>query len=180
MPSCCSSCGGATASSPTTAAGDGRCAQAGHGHDMDRCAAKAATVAPWSCGRAGGAEVARYITGRGGGRVAGAVLLAAVPSRGYRPLPVRPSVRGRLPERHPERVVPGGGRQRAGASRGDQSVRGDGLHRRPLSVLIANFARSALTLAGQGDVKVCPGLSHGVYTVSAGTVSADLLDFIRS
>lgn len=52
MPSCCSSCGGATASSPTTAAGDGRCAQAGHGHDMDHYAAK---------GRHSGRVVARVV-----------------------------------------------------------------------------------------------------------------------
>ncbi|MFE1261759.1 alpha/beta fold hydrolase [Streptomyces albogriseolus] len=113
--------------------GHGRSAQAGHGHDMDRYAAKAARVAPWSRGWRRGRPV---ITGHIAGRVAKAVLIAAVPPRGHRPLPVQPSVRGRLPEHHPELVAPGDGRQRAGASRGDQSVRGDGLHRRPLGVPI--------------------------------------------
>ncbi|MGW0142425.1 alpha/beta hydrolase [Streptomyces calvus] len=47
-------------------------------------------------------------------------------------------------------------------------------------VPIANSARSAVTLVEHVTLKVYPGLSHGMCTVNADTVNADLLDFIKS
>ncbi|MFE7892729.1 alpha/beta fold hydrolase [Streptomyces sp. NPDC057412] len=67
--------------------GHGRSAQTGHGHDMDHYAADAAAVVTHLGLRdvvhvghsTGGGEVARYIARHGAGRVAKAVLIAAVP-----------------------------------------------------------------------------------------------------
>ncbi|MEV6190587.1 alpha/beta fold hydrolase [Streptomyces albidoflavus] len=47
-------------------------------------------------------------------------------------------------------------------------------------VPIASSARSAVTLVEHADLKVYPGLSHGMCTVNADTVNADLLGFIKS
>ncbi|MEW9555092.1 alpha/beta fold hydrolase [Nonomuraea sp. NPDC050783] len=47
-------------------------------------------------------------------------------------------------------------------------------------VPIANSAEMAVTLVKNARLKVYPGLSHGMCTVNADTVNADLLDFIRS
>ncbi|MEU9578255.1 alpha/beta fold hydrolase [Streptomyces chilikensis] len=47
-------------------------------------------------------------------------------------------------------------------------------------VPIANSAETAVTLAKNARLKVYPGLSHGMCTVNADTVNADLLDFIES
>jgi non-heme chloroperoxidase len=47
-------------------------------------------------------------------------------------------------------------------------------------VPIANSAEMAITLVKNAHLKVYPGLSHGICTVNADTVNADLLDFIES
>ncbi|GGV29540.1 alpha/beta fold hydrolase [Streptomyces diastaticus] len=47
-------------------------------------------------------------------------------------------------------------------------------------VPIANSAEVAVTLVKNARLKVYPGLSHGICTVNADTVNADLLDFIES
>ncbi|PGH47270.1 alpha/beta fold hydrolase [Streptomyces sp. Ru87] len=47
-------------------------------------------------------------------------------------------------------------------------------------VPIAASAEVAVTLVGNATLKVYPGLSHGMATVNAQTVNADLLDFIES
>ncbi|MFI8203910.1 alpha/beta fold hydrolase [Streptomyces sp. NPDC085937] len=47
-------------------------------------------------------------------------------------------------------------------------------------VPIANSAERASTLVKNARLKVYPGLSHGMCTVNADTVNADLLDFIES
>ena len=86
-PSCSSSSSGATASSPTTAAGTGAPPRSAHGHDMDHYAADAAAVVAHLGLRdvvhvghsTGGGEVARYVARHGAGRVAKAVLIGAVP-----------------------------------------------------------------------------------------------------
>ncbi|QKW32995.1 alpha/beta hydrolase [Actinomadura sp. NAK00032] len=46
-------------------------------------------------------------------------------------------------------------------------------------VPIARSAEVAVTLVGDADLKVYPGLSHGMCTLNAGTINADLLDFIE-
>lgn len=47
-------------------------------------------------------------------------------------------------------------------------------------VPIANSSEKAATLIADARLKVYPGLSHGMCTVNADTVNADLLDFIES
>ncbi|MER6694280.1 alpha/beta fold hydrolase [Streptomyces minutiscleroticus] len=47
-------------------------------------------------------------------------------------------------------------------------------------VPIADSAEMAVTLVKNARLKVYPGLSHGMCTVNADTVNADLLDFIES
>jgi non-heme chloroperoxidase len=47
-------------------------------------------------------------------------------------------------------------------------------------VPIACSAEVAVTLVQNASLKVYPGLSHGMCTVNAGTINADLLDFIKS
>ena len=47
-------------------------------------------------------------------------------------------------------------------------------------VPIANSSEKAATLIADARLKVYPGLSHGMCTVNAGTLNADLLDFIES
>lgn len=46
-------------------------------------------------------------------------------------------------------------------------------------VPIDNSARLAINLLSQGELKVYPGLSHGMATVNADTINADLLAFIE-
>ncbi|MDP9686117.1 alpha/beta fold hydrolase [Streptomyces griseoviridis] len=218
--------------------GHGRSAQVGHGHGMDRYAADAATVVAHLGLRdvvhvghcAGGGEVARYVARHGAGRVAKAVLIAAVP-----PLMVRTEAN---PAGLPAEVFDGFregvatdrsqfyldiasgpfyGFNRPGAdvSQGiiqnwwRQGMAGsaqahhegveafsetdftDDLRAIDVPTLImhgdddqivpiANSARSAVTLVKNAGLKVYPGLSHGMCTVNADTVNADLLDFIKS
>ncbi|MEU3694859.1 alpha/beta hydrolase [Streptomyces griseoviridis] len=218
--------------------GHGRSAQVGHGHGMDRYAADAATVVAHLGLRdvvhvghcAGGGEVARYVARHGAGRVAKAVLIAAVP-----PLMVRTEAN---PAGLPAEVFDGFregvatdrsqfyldiasgpfyGFNRPGAdvSQGiiqnwwRQGMAGsaqahhegveafsetdftDDLRAIDVPTLImhgdddqivpiANSARPAVTLVKNAGLKVYPGLSHGMCTVNADTVNADLLDFIKS
>ncbi|MGA5264825.1 alpha/beta hydrolase [Streptomyces sp. OS603R] len=218
--------------------GHGRSAQAGHGHDMDRYAADAATVVAHLGLRdvvhvghcAGGGEVARYIAGHGAGRVAKVVLVAAVPPLMVQtesnpaglPAEVFDGFReGVATDRSQfcldlasgpfygfnrpgadvsQGVIQNWWRQgMAGSARAHHEGVGafsetdftDDLRAIDVPTLllhgdddqivpVANSARTAATLAGHADVKVYPGLSHGMCTVNAGTVNADLLDFIRS
>ncbi|MFD5375644.1 alpha/beta fold hydrolase [Streptomyces griseoincarnatus] len=218
--------------------GHGRSAQAGHGHDMDRYAADAATVVAHLGLRdvvhvghcAGGGEVARYIARHGAGRVAKAVLVAAVPplmvqtesnpaglpaevfdgfregvatdrSQFYLDLASGPFYGFNRPGADVSQgVIQNWWRQgMAGSARAHHEGVGafsetdftDDLRAIDVPTLllhgdddqivpVANSARTAATLAGHADVKVYPGLSHGMCTVNAGTVNADLLDFIRS
>jgi non-heme chloroperoxidase len=218
--------------------GHGRSAQVGHGHGMDRYAADAATVVAHLGLRdvvhvghcAGGGEVARYVARHGAGRVAKAVLIAAVP-----PLMVRTEAN---PAGLPVEVFDGFregvatdrsqfyldiasgpfyGFNRPGAdvSQGiiqnwwRQGMAGsaqahhegveafsetdftDDLRAIDVPTLImhgdddqivpiANSARPAVTLVKNAGLKVYSGLSHGMCTVNADTVNADLLDFIKS
>ncbi|MFJ4062893.1 alpha/beta fold hydrolase [Streptomyces albogriseolus] len=218
--------------------GHGRSAQAGHGHDMDRYAADAATVVAHLGLRdvvhvghcAGGGEVARYIARHGAGRVAKAVLIAAVPplmvqtesnpaglpaevfdgfregvatdrSQFYLDLASGPFYGFNRPGADVSQgVIQNWWRQgMAGSAQAHHEGIGafsetdftDDLRAIDVPTLllhgdddqivpIANSARTAVALAGHADVKVYPGLSHGMCTVNAGTVNADLLDFIRS
>ncbi|MEV5371871.1 alpha/beta hydrolase [Streptomyces albogriseolus] len=218
--------------------GHGRSAQAGHGHDMDRYAADAATVVAHLGLRdvvhvghcAGGGEVARYIARHGAGRVAKAVLIAAVPplmvqtesnpaglpaevfdgfregvatdrSQFYLDLASGPFYGFNRPGADVSQgVIQNWWRQgMAGSAQAHHEGIGafsetdftDDLRAIDVPTLllhgdddqivpIANSARTAVALAGYADVKVYPGLSHGMCTVNAGTVNADLLDFIRS
>jgi non-heme chloroperoxidase len=218
--------------------GHGRSAQAGHGHDMDRYAADAATVVAHLGLRdvvhvghcAGGGEVARYIARHGAGRVAKAVLIAAVPplmvqtasnpaglpaevfdgfregvatdrSQFYLDLASGPFYGFNRPGADVSQgVIQNWWRQgMAGSAQAHHEGIGafsetdftDDLRAIDVPTLllhgdddqivpIAHSARTAVALAGHADVKVYPGLSHGMCTVNAGTVNADLLDFIRS
>ncbi|MGC4917096.1 alpha/beta fold hydrolase [Streptomyces albogriseolus] len=218
--------------------GHGRSAQAGHGHDMDRYAADAATVVAHLGLRdvvhvghcAGGGEVARYIAGHGAGRVAKAVLIAAVPplmvqtesnpaglpaevfdgfregvatdrSQFYLDLASGPFYGFNRPGADVSQgVIQNWWRQgMAGSAQAHHEGIGafsetdftDDLRAIDVPTLllhgdddqivpVAHSARTAVALAGHADVKVYPGLSHGMCTVNAGTVNADLLDFIRS
>jgi non-heme chloroperoxidase len=47
-------------------------------------------------------------------------------------------------------------------------------------VPIANSAHKAVRLLRHGTLKVYPGLSHGMLTVTADTINPDLLAFVRS
>ncbi|MFF5800487.1 alpha/beta fold hydrolase [Streptomyces albogriseolus] len=218
--------------------GHGRSAQAGHGHDMDRYAADAATVVAHLGLRdvvhvghcAGGGEVARYIARHGAGRVAKAVLIAAVPplmvqtesnpaglpaevfdgfregvatdrSQFYLDLASGPFYGFNRPGADVSQgVIQNWWRQgMAGSAQAHHEGIGafsetdftDDLRAIDVPTLllhgdddqivpVAHSARTAVALAGHADVKVYPGLSHGMCTVNAGTVNADLLDFIRS
>ncbi|MFJ7116267.1 alpha/beta fold hydrolase [Streptomyces albogriseolus] len=218
--------------------GHGRSAQAGHGHDMDRYAADAATVVAHLGLRdvvhvghcAGGGEVARYIARHGAGRVAKAVLIAAVPplmvqtasnpsglpaevfdgfregvatdrSQFYLDLASGPFYGFNRPGADVSQgVIQNWWRQgMAGSAQAHHEGIGafsetdftDDLRAIDVPTLllhgdddqivpIAHSARTAVALAGHADVKVYPGLSHGMCTVNADTVNADLLDFIRS
>lgn len=46
-------------------------------------------------------------------------------------------------------------------------------------MLIANSARLSVKLPKNGTLKTYPGLSHGLLTVNADIINADLLAFIQ-
>ncbi|MFF0250778.1 alpha/beta fold hydrolase [Streptosporangium sandarakinum] len=218
--------------------GHGRSAQVGHGHDMDRYAADAAAVVAHLGLRdvihvghcAGGGEVARYVARHGAGRVAKAVLIAAVPPLMIQtefnpaglPVEVFDGFREGVATDRSQFYLdiasgPFYGFNRPGADvspgiiqnwwrqgmAGSAQAHYEGIRAfsetdftddlRAIDVPtlllhgdddqivpIANSARPAVTLAGHADLKVYPGLSHGMCTVNADTVNADLLDFIKS
>ncbi|MFE0726449.1 MULTISPECIES: alpha/beta fold hydrolase [Streptomyces] len=218
--------------------GHGRSAQVGHGHDMDRYAADAAAVVAHLGLRdvvhvghcAGGGEVARYVARHGAGRVAKAVLIAAVPPHMVQtksnpaglPVEVFDGFREGVATDRSQFYLdiasgPFYGFNRPGADvsqgiiqnwwrqgmAGSAQAHHEGIRAfsetdftddlRAIDVPtllmhgdddqivpIANSARSAVTLVEHVTLKVYPGLSHGMCTVNADTVNADLLDFIKS
>ncbi|MGV9289181.1 alpha/beta fold hydrolase [Streptomyces sp. NPDC003719] len=218
--------------------GHGRSAQVGHGHDMDRYAADAAAVVAHLGLRdvvhvghcAGGGEVARYVARHGAGRVAKAVLIAAVPPLMVQtrsnptglPVEVFDGFRQGVATDRSQFYLdiasgPFYGFNRPGADvsqgiiqnwwrqgmAGSAQAHHEGIRAfsetdftddlRAIDVPtlllhgdddqivpIADSARSAVTLIEHADLKVYPGLSHGMCTVNADAVNADLLDFIKS
>nr|WP_272210258.1 alpha/beta hydrolase [Marinicella sp. W31]MDC2876125.1 alpha/beta hydrolase [Marinicella sp. W31] len=220
--------------------GHGRSAQVDHGHDMDHYAADAFAVAEAldlknavHIGHStGGGEVARYVArhGQPAGRVAKAVLVAAVP-----PLMMKTDAN---PEGLPKDVFDGF-RQALAASRaqffrdvpagpfygfnrdgvemqegvvqnwwrqgmmGGAKAHFDGIKAfsetdqtedlKAISVPtlvmhgeddqivpIVASAHKAVKLLQNGSLKTYPGLSHGMLTVNADVLNADLLAFIES
>ena len=218
--------------------GHGRSAQVDHGHDMDHYAADAAAVAAALDLRnavhighsTGGGEVARYVARHGEpeGRVAKAVLVAAVPPLMLRtddnpegtPREVFDGFRAALAGNRAQffRDVPAGpfygfNREDAEAMEGviqnwwRQGMMGgakahyDGIEAFsetdqtgdlqaitvPTLVLhgeddqivpIAASAHKAVGLLANGTLKTYPGLSHGMLTVKADQLNADMLAFI--
>ena len=218
--------------------GHGRSAQVDHGHDMDHYAADAAAVAAALDLRnavhighsTGGGEVARYVARHGEpeGRVAKAVLVAAVPPLMLKtddnpegtPREVFDGFRAALAGNRAQffRDVPAGpfygfNREDAEAMEGviqnwwRQGMMGgakahyDGIEAFsetdqtgdlqaitvPTLVLhgeddqivpIAASAHKAIDLLANGTLKTYPGLSHGMLTVNADRLNADMLEFI--
>ena len=218
--------------------GHGRSAQVDHGHDMDHYAADAAAVAAALDLRnavhighsTGGGEVARYVARHGEpeGRVAKAVLVAAVPPLMLRtddnpegtPREVFDGFRAALAGNRAQffRDVPAGpfygfNRENAETMEGviqnwwRQGMMGgakahyDGIEAFsetdqtgdlqaitvPTLVLhgeddqivpIAASAHKAIDLLANGTLKTYPGLSHGMLTVNADRLNADMLEFI--
>ena len=218
--------------------GHGRSAQVDHGHDMDHYAADAAVVAAALDLRnavhighsTGGGEVARYVARHGEpeGRVAKAVLVAAVPPLMLRtddnpegtPREVFDGFRAALAGNRAQffRDVPAGpfygfNREDAETMEGviqnwwRQGMMGgakahyDGIEAFsetdqtgdlqaitvPTLVLhgeddqivpIAASAHKAVGLLANGTLKTYPGLSHGMLTVNADRLNADMLEFI--
>lgn len=218
--------------------GHGRSAQVDHGHDMDHYAADAAAVAAALDLRnavhighsTGGGEVARYVARHGEpeGRVAKAVLVAAVPPLMLKtddnpegtPREVFDGFRAALAGNRAQffRDVPAGpfygfNREDAEAMEGviqnwwRQGMMGgakahyDGIEAFsetnqtgdlqaitvPTLVLhgeddqivpIAASAHKAIGLLANGTLKTYPGLSHGMLTVNADQLNADMLAFI--
>ena len=218
--------------------GHGRSAQVDHGHDMDHYAADAAAVAAALDLRnavhighsTGGGEVARYVARHGEpeGRVAKAVLVAAVPPLMLKtddnpegtPREVFDGFRAALAGNRAQffRDVPAGpfygfNREDAEAMEGviqnwwRQGMMGgakahyDGIEAFsetdqtsdlqaitvPTLVLhgeddqivpIAASAHKAIDLLANGTLKTYPGLSHGMLTVNADRLNADMLAFI--
>ena len=218
--------------------GHGRSAQVDHGHDMDHYAADAAAVAAaldlrnaMHIGHStGGGEVARYVARHGEpeGRVAKAVLVAAVPPLMLKtddnpegtPREVFDGFRAALAGNPPQsfRDVPAGpfygfNREDAETMEGviqnwwRQGMMGgakahyDGIEAFsetdqtgdlqaitvPTLVLhgeddqivpIAASAHKAVGLLANGTLKTYPGLSHGMLTVNADQLNADMLEFI--
>jgi non-heme chloroperoxidase len=218
--------------------GHGRSAQVDHGHDMDHYAADAAAVAAALDLRnavhighsTGGGEVARYVARHGEpeGRVAKAVLVAAVPPLMLKtddnpegtPREVFDGFRAALAGNRAQffRDVPAG--PFYGFNRNDtetmegviqnwwrQGMMGgakahyDGIEAFsetdqtgdlqaitvPTLVLhgeddqivpIAASAHKAIGLLANGTLKTYPGLSHGMLTVNADQLNADMLEFI--
>lgn len=220
--------------------GHGRSAQVAQGHDMDQYAADAWAVvealdlhAVIHIGHStGGGEVARYVARHGApaGRVAKAVLVAAVPPLMLQtpanpeglPLAVFDGFRAALAANRAQffRDVPAGpfyGFNRAGAAVQEgviqnwwrQGMMGSALAQYqgikafsetdqtedlraigvPTLVLhgeddqivpIADAALKAIKLLKNGTLKTYPGLSHGMLTVNADLLNADLLAFAQS
>ena len=218
--------------------GHGRSAQVDHGHDMDHYAADAAAVAAALDLRnavhighsTGGGEVARYVARHGEpeGRVAKAVLVAAVPPLMLKtddnpegtPREVFDGFRAALAGNRAQffRDVPAGpfygfNREEAETMEGviqnwwRQGMMGgakahyDGIEAFsetdqtgdlqaitvPTLVLhgeddqivpIAASAHKAIDLLANGTLKTYPGLSHGMLTVNADQLNADMLEFI--
>ena len=218
--------------------GHGRSAQVDHGHDMDHYAADAAAVAAALDLRnavhighsTGGGEVARYVARHGEpeGRVAKAVLVAAVPPLMLKtddnpegtPREVFDGFRAALAGNRAQffRDVPAGpfygfNREEAETMEGviqnwwRQGMMGgakahyDGIEAFsetdqtgdlqaitvPTLVLhgeddqivpIAASAHKAVGLLANGTLKTYPGLSHGMLTVNADRLNADILEFI--
>ncbi len=218
--------------------GHGRSAQVDHGHDMDHYAADAAAVAAaldlrnaMHIGHStGGGEVARYVARHGEpeGRVAKAVLVAAVPPLMLKtddnpegtPREVFDGFRAALAGNRAQffRDVPAGpfygfNREDAETMEGviqnwwRQGMMGgakahyDGIEAFsetdqtgdlqaitvPTLVLhgeddqivpIAASAHKAVGLLANGTLKTYPGLSHGMLTVNADQLNADMLEFI--
>ncbi|MGY8974003.1 MAG: alpha/beta fold hydrolase [Sphingomonadales bacterium] len=219
--------------------GHGRSAQVDHGHDMDHYAADAAAVAAALDLRnavhighsTGGGEVARYVARHGEpeGRVAKAVLVAAVPPLMLRtddnpegtPREVFDGFRAALAGNRAQffRDVPAGpfygfNREDAETMEGviqnwwRQGMMGgakahyDGIEAFsetdqtgdlqaitvPTLVLhgeddqivpVAASAHKAIGLLANGTLKTYPGLSHGMLTVNADQLNADMLAFIN-
>ena len=220
--------------------GHGRSAQVDHGHDMDHYAADAAAVAAALDLRnavhighsTGGGEVARYVARHGEpeGRVAKAVLVAAVPPLMLKtddnpegtPREVFDGFRAALAGNRAQffRDVPAGpfygfNREDAETMEGviqnwwRQGMMGgakahyDGIEAFsetdqtgdlqaitvPTLVLhgeddqivpIAASAHKAVGLLANGTLKTYPGLSHGMLTVNAEQLNADMLEFITA
>jgi len=217
--------------------GHGRSAQVADGHDMDHYAADAAAVVAHldlhdvvHVGHStGGGEVARYVARHGAGRVAKAVLIAAVP-----PLMVQtPDNPGGLPREVLDgfRAGVAGNRSqffldvasgpfygfnRPGAEvqqgvlwnwwrqgmAGGAKAHYDGIKAFSETDFTADLeaidvptlvlhgdddqvvpidisAERSVKLLKDGTLKVYPGLSHGMATVNAELINADLLAFIR-
>lgn len=218
--------------------GHGRSAQVDHGHDMDHYAADAAAVAAALDLRnavhighsTGGGEVARYVARHGEpeGRVAKAVLVAAVPPLMLKtddnpegtPREVFDGFRAALAGNRAQffRDVPAGpfygfNREDAETMEGviqnwwRQGMMGgakahyDGikafsetdqtgdlqaitvptlvLHGEDDQIVpIAASAHKAIGLLANGTLKTYPGLSHGMLTVNADQLNADMLAFV--
>lgn len=219
--------------------GHGRSAQVSEGHDMDHYASDAFAVVEHlnlsnvvHIGHStGGGEVARYVArhGQPAGRVAKAVLVAAIPPLmlktaaypGGLPIEVFDGYRKALAENRAQLFldVPSGpfyGFNRPGAkvypgviqnwwrqgmagsakahyegikafSETDQtedlkaiSVPTLVMHGEDDQIVpIANSARLSVKLLKNGTLKTYPGLSHGMLTVNADIINADLLAFIQ-
>ncbi|MCB1380921.1 MAG: alpha/beta hydrolase [Alphaproteobacteria bacterium] len=220
--------------------GHGRSSQVDHGHDMDHYAADAFAVAEAldlkgavHIGHStGGGEVARYVARHGepAGRVAKAVLVAAVPPLMMKtesnpdglPKEVFDGFRKALATSRAQffRDVPAGpfygfNREEAEVQEGviqnwwRQGMMGsakahfDGikafsetdqtedlkaisvptlvLHGEDDQIVpIDNSARKAVQLLANGSLKTYPGFSHGMLTVNADVLNADLLAFIKA
>jgi non-heme chloroperoxidase len=220
--------------------GHGRSAQVSEGHDMDHYASDAFAVVEHLDLRnvvhighsTGGGEVARYVArhGQPAGRVAKAVLVAAIPPLmlktaaypGGLPIEVFDGYRKALAENRAQLFldVPSGpfyGFNRPGAkvypgviqnwwrqglagsakahyegikafSETDQtedlkaiSVPTLVMHGEDDQIVpIDNSARRSVKLLKNGTLKTYPGLSHGMLTVNADIINADLLAFIQS
>lgn len=220
--------------------GHGRSAQVSEGHDMDHYAADAFAVAEHLNLRnavhighsTGGGEVARYVAkhGQPAGRVAKAVLVAAVPPLMLKtasnpeglPMEVFDGFRKAVADNRAQffRDVPAGpfyGFNRPGAKvypgvidnwwrqgmTGSAKAHYDGIKAFsetdqtedlkaitvPTLVMhgdddqivpIHDAAHKAIKLLKNGTLKVYPGLSHGMLTVNADQLNADLLAFIKA
>ncbi len=209
--------------------GHGRSAQVDHGHDMDHYAADAAAVAAALDLRnavhighsTGGGEVARYVARHGEpeGRVAKAVLVAAVPPLMLKtddnpegtPREVFDGFRAALAGNRAQffRDVPENAETMEGVIQnwwrqgmmGGAKAHYDGIEAFsetdqtgdlqaitvPTLVLhgeddqivpIAASAHKAVGLLANGTLKTYPGLSHGMLTVKADQLNADMLAFI--
>lgn len=219
--------------------GHGRSAQVSEGHDMDHYASDAFAVVEHLNLRnavhighsTGGGEVARYVArhGQPSGRVAKAVLVAAVPPimlktaayPGGLPMEVFDGFRKGVADNRAQLFldIPSGpfyGFNRPGAKvypgvinnwwrqgmNGSAKAHYDGIKAfsetdqtedlKAISVPtlvmhgeddqivpIDNSARLSVKLLKKGTLKTYPGLSHGMLTVNADVINADLLAFIK-